>query len=74
MEFLGFTILFIAWVWSVARGIHVSFLCCVLNFIFPPISQAIFAIYEDTMRGPLIGLIIGIAILFFTGSISVYTI
>ena len=70
MEVIGFLILFIAWIWSVAKGIQVSLLCSALNFFFPPISQAVYAIYEDDMRGPFTGLAIGIVILFFTGSLT----
>ncbi|MBQ0785761.1 MAG: hypothetical protein KBT66_16165 [Amphritea sp.] len=66
MDFFGVLIVFVAWVWSVAKGIQVSMLCCILNFMFPPVSQGIFAIYEDEMRGPFIAIAIGCLIVYIS--------
>lgn len=70
MEAIGLMIFVVAWIWSVAKGIQVSVLCCVLNFIFPPIAQCIYSIYEETVRGPFFGMLIGMIILWFTEGLT----
>lgn len=35
MAAIGFFLLLGGWIWSMARGIQISLLCVVLNFIFP---------------------------------------
>lgn len=67
MATTGLVIFFIAWFWSVIRGVQVSLLCVALNFFFPPVSQAIFAYYEDEMRYPFIALGIGLMLMFIGG-------
>lgn len=64
MEALLLVLVVIAWFWSIIRGIQVSALCVICNFFFPPLSQLIFAIYEDNMKGPLILMSIGFVGLF----------
>ena len=64
MEFILFFGMLAAWIWSVARGIQVSLLCAVLNFVFPPVSQIIYAVYEEKMRAPLI-FMVGFGVLLF---------
>jgi len=56
-----------SWIWSVARGIQVSLICAIANFIFPPVSQLIFSIYEDKMRAPLFFMAVGVIGLYLTG-------
>ncbi|WP_020407976.1 hypothetical protein [Hahella ganghwensis] len=68
MEILFWFLAVGAWIWSVARGIQVSVICMVLNFLAPPISQLIFAVYEEKMRRPLLYMVIGLVGLFFTGT------
>ncbi|WP_236172831.1 hypothetical protein [Pseudomonas pseudonitroreducens] len=70
MSMIGFALLLVGFIWSVARGIQVSMLCVVANFIFPPISQAIFSIYEPVIRAPLAVMAAGFAVLYLNGSIS----
>lgn len=53
MSVIGFFMVVGGWIWSVARGIQVSLLCVVLNFLFPPVAQGIFSIYEPQIRAPL---------------------
>jgi 4-amino-4-deoxy-L-arabinose transferase-like glycosyltransferase len=72
MESVLVILMVVGWIWSVARGIQVSLLCCVLNFIFPPISQMIFSIYETKMRAPTI-LMLGTAgaLIYLSGKFGV---
>ena len=51
MEGLAIIIFVMAWIWSIIKGLNASVLCAVLNFFFPPISQIIFSIYEEELRG-----------------------
>lgn len=51
----------IGWIWSLVRGLKVSVLCLICNFLFVPISQIIFAIYEEKLRPPLLLIAVGIA-------------
>ncbi len=67
MATLLLLIMVVAWIWSVARGVHVSFLCVVLNFLFPPISQGIFSIYEEKMRPPFFLMLACFALLLLFG-------
>ena len=70
METIALFIMFAAWVWSVARGIQVSFACMACNFIFPPVSQLIFSFYEQKMRAPLFLMAAPLVLLFFMGEVS----
>ncbi len=70
MSTVGFILFLVAYVWSVARGIQVSLLCCVLNFIFPPVSQGIYAVYEEEIRAPLVLMGIALVLLYFGGGLS----
>lgn len=70
MVIVGFFIALGAWVWSVARGIQVSLLCVVLNFMFPPVSQLIFALYEQPMRTPLLGMAAGLGLMYLGGGLK----
>jgi hypothetical protein len=65
METVLYLVVIVSWIWSVARGIQVSILCAALNFIFPPVSQIIFAVYEEKMRTPLLLMAVGGGLLFF---------
>jgi len=73
MDFVLFLAMIVVWIWSVARGIQVSLLCAILNFLFPPISQGAFAIYEEKMRAPFF-LILALAALayFISGETIVF--
>lgn len=72
MEFLLSVVIFGSWIWSIVRGVQVSIYCAILNFLFPPISQIIFAIYEESMRMPLMLMIVGSALIFLTsGEVTV---
>ncbi|WP_444995862.1 hypothetical protein [Aliikangiella sp. IMCC44359] len=66
MAFLLFIVILGSWIWSIVRGIQVSIYCAILNFLFPPISQIIFAIYEKNMRMPLMLMIGGFILIFLT--------
>lgn len=68
METLLLCVIFIGWVWSIISGFKVSILCAICNFLFPPLSQVIFAIYEDAMHTPLLLMIVGAGGLFFVGN------
>jgi hypothetical protein len=70
MTLVGFALLLVGFIWSVARGVQISMLCVVANFILPPISQAFFSIYEPVMRAPLAVMLAGLGILYMNGSIS----
>ncbi|QKE64852.1 hypothetical protein HNE05_16340 [Aquipseudomonas campi] len=70
MNTVGLLIALSGFIWSVARGIQVSLLCCVLNFIFPPIAQAIFAIYEPAIRFPLLVLVSGLGLMYTSGGLQ----
>ena len=70
LDSIAFIIMLAAWIWSVARGIQVSFACMACNFIFPPVSQLIFAIYEQKMRAPLFLMVAPFVLLFFMGEVS----
>lgn len=65
METILFFVIFVSWIWSIIRGMDVSIFCVVLNFLFPPISQVVFAIYEERMRPPsyLMGASFGLMLL-----------
>jgi hypothetical protein len=69
MAAVGFFLLLGGWIWSVARGIQVSMLCVVLNFIFPPLAQGIFSLYEPPIRAPLMTMLAGAALLYFAGAL-----
>lgn len=71
MDVLGFLLALAAWIWSVARGIQVSFICVVLNFMFPPVSQGIFALYEPSMRAPLLFMAIGLVMMYLGGGLKI---
>ncbi|KIQ05286.1 hypothetical protein M2262_004796 [Pseudomonas sp. BIGb0408] len=71
MVTMGFLIALVAWIWSVSRGIQVSLLCVVLNFMFPPISQGIFALYEQSMRPPLLIMAVGLGMMYLGGGLKV---
>ncbi|WP_277373594.1 hypothetical protein [Pseudomonas sp. AA-38] len=71
MVIVGFFIALGAWVWSVARGIQVSLICVVLNFMFPPVSQGIFALYEPPMRAPLLFMTIGLGMMYLGGGLKI---
>ncbi|WAJ38040.1 hypothetical protein OU800_02055 [Pseudomonas sp. GOM7] len=71
MVIVGFFIALGAWVWSVARGIQVSLICVVLNFMFPPVSQGIFALYEPPMRAPLLFMAIGLGMMYLGGGLKI---
>lgn len=61
-----------AWIWSIARGIQVSFLCTALNFLFPPLSQLIYSIYEEKMRAPLVIMVVlSIVLVAIYGELSI---
>ncbi|MCO7552857.1 hypothetical protein [Metapseudomonas otitidis] len=70
MVTVGFLIALAAWIWSVARGIQVSMLCLVLNFLFPPLSQVIFSVYEPPMRSPLLAMAVGLGMMYFGGGLK----
>lgn len=70
MAFFGFLLIVVGWVWSVARGIQVSVVCVVLNFLFPPIAQLVFALYEPAMRAPLLVMAAGAGLLYAGGSLT----
>ncbi len=70
LETVAFIIMLVAWIWSITRGLQVSFVCMVCNFIFPPVSQFIFSVYEEKMRAPLFFMVAPIAYFFFTGEVS----
>lgn len=70
MSFIGFVLLIVGYIWSIARGIQVSVICVAANFLFPPISQSIFSIYEPVIRAPLALMAAGVAVLYLSGSIS----
>lgn len=65
MEFVLYLSIVAAWIWSVARGIQVSFLCCVLNFVFPPVSQMFFAVNESKMRLPFFIMVVSTVVLIY---------
>jgi hypothetical protein len=69
MATIGFFVLVGGWIWSVARGIQVSMLCVVLNFIFPPLAQGIFSLYEPPIRAPLMTMVVGTALMYFAGAL-----
>lgn len=60
MALLAIAVFVFGWFWSIRAGIEVGLLCAALNFLFPPISQFIFCIYEQKMRIPTLVMIIGI--------------
>jgi hypothetical protein len=64
MKFLWVALFFSGWIWSIFRGLKVSFLCAALNFTFPPISQIVFSIYEEEMRTPTIILIASLVVFY----------
>lgn len=68
MEVFLFLGMAAAWIWSVAKGVQVSLLCAVLNFLFPPISQLVYSIYEESMRGPLFTLLAFGGLFWLTGT------
>ena len=59
MELLGGVLLVVGWFWSLRAGIMVSLTCCILNFIFTPVAQLIFCIYEPVMRPPTVLMAVG---------------
>ncbi|WP_068824841.1 hypothetical protein [Pseudomonas sp. BMS12] len=69
MATLGLLVLVCGWIWSVARGIQVSLLCVVLNFIFPPLAQGFFSLYEPTIRSPFVTMLAGAALMYFAGAL-----
>jgi hypothetical protein len=71
MDVIGFLLALAAWIWSVARGIQVSLICVVLNFLFPPVSQGIFALYEPPMRAPLLFMVIGLGMMYIGGGLKI---
>ncbi|UTW06245.1 hypothetical protein [Pseudomonas benzenivorans] len=70
MSTAGFLLALVGFIWSVARGIQVSVLCAVLNFILPPISQLIFAAQEPTMRSPFLVIVIGLGLMYLGGGLQ----
>lgn len=40
----------IAWLVSVVKALNTSILTAVLCFLFPPLAQVIFSIYEEELR------------------------
>ncbi len=51
MDFIVFVVAFLAWMSSILIGFqHVSVLCAILNFAFPPLSQLVFAIGNPVLR------------------------
>ncbi|UTW46101.1 hypothetical protein KFE80_04180 [bacterium SCSIO 12696] len=70
MDVLGTVLMLGGWLWSVIGGVQVSILCAILNFVFPPLSQIIYSVYEQPMRMPLIVMIAGIVVLYFAGADS----
>ena len=64
MYTLGLMLFFGGYLWSAARGVQVSLLCIIFNFIFPPLSQIIFAIYEPVIRAPLSVMLIGLLLIY----------
>jgi len=58
MEGIAILVFIVTWIWSIVVGLQVSVLCAVLSFFFPPIAQVIFSIYEESLRGPMIILVI----------------
>ncbi|MDP3815658.1 hypothetical protein [Pseudomonas sp.] len=71
MNTAGFLIALAGFIWSVSRGIQVSMLCVVLNFIFPPISQLIYSTYEPAIRPPLFVLAIGLGLMYVGGGLQI---
>ena len=71
MSAIGFFMAVGGWIWSVARGIQVSLLCVVLNFLFPPVAQGIFAIYEPRIRAPLAVICAGLALMYLAGDLRI---
>lgn len=69
MATIGFLLCVAGWIWSVARGIQVSLLCVVLNFLFPPLAQGIFSLYEPPMRVPLLVMALGAALMYGAGAL-----
>lgn len=67
MVFWGGLLFLVGYVWSIARGVQVSFLCVVLNFLFPPISQLIFSTYESVIRAPLFVMAAGMLLMYLGG-------
>lgn len=70
MGTIGFFLVLAGFIWSVARGIQVSLLCCVLNFILPPIAQCIFSIYEPVIRFPLLIMLAGLGLMYLDGDLQ----
>lgn len=70
METIAFLALVVAWIWSVAIGIQVSVLCMICNFMFPPISQLIYSVYESKIRAPFFVMAACIGYFVFTGDIQ----
>ena len=58
MLFVLLLVFFVAWIWSIFLGYKVSLICAALNFFFPPISQVVFSIYEKSLHGVTIVLVI----------------
>ncbi|WP_337055904.1 hypothetical protein [Pseudomonas sp. USHLN015] len=71
MATIGFFLALAGWIWSVARGIQVSMLCAVFNFIFPPISQIIFAVNEPVQRSPLLIMAAGLGLMYLGGGLKI---
>ena len=65
MESILYILMIGAWIWSIIRGIQVSLLCAILNFFFPPLSQVIFAIYEERLRAPLLFIVVSGGLLIY---------
>jgi hypothetical protein len=55
-------LIFIGWIWSIINGFGVGLPCAILCFLFPPLAQFIFCIYEPKIRMPTLIMIIGLAI------------
>lgn len=70
MAAIGFFLLLGGWIWSVARGIQISLLCVVLNFIFPPLAQGIFSLYEPPIRAPLLTMVARVVLMYLAGALS----
>ncbi|MES2818820.1 MAG: hypothetical protein V4812_07555 [Pseudomonadota bacterium] len=69
MNTAGFILALVGYIWSVARGIQISLLCVLLNFMFPPLSQLIFASSEPQMRPPFFVIVLGLGLMYLGGGL-----